>query len=254
MIGRGNNGNARRRASASQPYNVSGEDFQDDAPLFENIDADATRSSPRRRRSQRRIKSILRKMPESQVLDGIEAQVRRNLWRDFLLVVIGCLALTAISYVETHASEERHVPFQKQMSTLNVTVTTTNHGIVDTGFSMTTPIYEFLKIHRHSYNDFFAFCNSVILLIPGVYGAYTVYVGDYSYIFRILFTQLLRSFCGWATYLPPSNEYLMSYYDFPDVVQCLSGQANCSADYRDESADDIEVLPFVSFFSGHVGE
>lgn len=181
-------------------------------------------------------------MPESKVLDGIESKVRRNVWRDFLLLLFGCAALTAISYVENHASDERHF-FGKYDSNNTIPTDTMGH-IVDTGFSITTPIYNFLKQHRHTYNDLFAFLNSLVLLIPGAYGSWTIYQGDYSYIFRILFTQLLRSFCGWATYLPPSKQYLMSYYDFPDVVQCL---------FQDCSSNEEQVaMPFVSFFSGHV--
>jgi hypothetical protein len=163
--------------------------------------------------------------------------------------------------------EERHLPSFLQQHNTNATITTAesaktvkiDHGIVDSGFSITEPLYRFLKEHRHSYNDTLAFINSVVLLIPGVWGAWTVWVGMYAFIFRILFTQLLRSFCGWATYLPPSNEYLMSYYDFPDVAQCLLGAADCTADYPDVNSadgggDDAgDVLPFVSFFSGHVG-
>lgn len=169
-----------------------------------------------------------------------------------------------MGYVETHASEERRLPtFHRGTYNSNTTTSASTNsnglGIVDTGFSITAPLYRFLRTHRHSWNDALAFCNSLVLLIPGIYGAYTVWKGQYQFIFRILFTQLLRSFCGWATYLPPSNEYLMSYYDFPDVVQCILAQADCSAEYPDESpantttgVGQVAVLPFVSFFPGHV--
>ncbi|KAL3904714.1 MAG: hypothetical protein SGARI_004799, partial [Bacillariaceae sp.] len=220
---------------------------RDDSIPFQPLSIEANTTAPHRKR---RAASILKRLPESQVLEGIEARVRRNVWRDVLLLLVGCLLLTVISYVETHAAEERHLPFRHPDD--NTTTSQMDHDIVDTGFAITTPLHDFLKDHRHSYNDFFAFLNSAILLIPGIYGAYTILHGDYSFIFRILFVELLRSFCGWATYLPPSNQYLMSYYDFPDIIQCLVGQADCSADYPDENSSSAEVLPFVSFFSGHV--
>jgi hypothetical protein len=47
-------------------------------------------------------------------------------------------------------------------------------------------------------------------------------------------------------YLPPDPEFLMSYYDFPEVFLCLF-QQDCT------SASGIpSVVPFVTFFSGHI--
>jgi PAP2 superfamily C-terminal len=115
-------------------------------------------------------------------------------------------------------------------------------GIVDTGFMLTTPLHKFLAAHR-DWNNALAFLNSVAILLPSLYVTYvTVWLGDYSLVFRVIFTQLLRSFCGWFTYLPPDPQYLASSYDFPDILECL--WQDCSG--------EPQVLPFVSFFSGHV--
>jgi hypothetical protein len=90
--------------------------------------------------------------------------------------------------------------------------------------------------------------NSFILIVPSIYAAYvTVWKGDYSCVFRILSVQLLRALCGWFTYLPPDPSYLNSYYDFPDFVQCLFQDCHAA-----DQGVAPEVLPFVSFFSGHV--
>lgn len=81
--------------------------------------------------------------------------------------------------------------------------------------------------------------------MPGLYLVWvTNWVGDYDLAFRYLATQVLRSVCGWFTYLPSSPEYLMSYKDVPDIFQCLSKQCG------DPSKEPVQ--PFVSFFSGHV--
>jgi len=107
---------------------------------------------------------------------------------------------------------------------------------------LTTPLYNILRDNR-DWNDLLAALNSFALVIPCLYITYvTVWRGDYSLVFRVLFTQLLRSFCGWFTYLPPDPTYLTSYYDFPDIIMCLS--QDCSG--------APQALPFVSFFSGHV--
>ena len=112
---------------------------------------------------------------------------------------------------------------------------------------LTAPLHNFLALHR-DWNDRFALVNSVTLLLPTLWYVthVTVWVGDYSLIFRVLFTQLLRSFCGWFTYLPPDPQYLASCYDFPDLVQCLWHPEGCAGEPRDVAR------PFVSFFSGHV--
>jgi hypothetical protein len=80
--------------------------------------------------------------------------------------------------------------------------------------------------------------------MPSLYLAHvTVWKGDYSLSFRVIAVQLLRAFCGWFTYLPPDPAYLNSYFDFPDVVHCL---------FQECAGKTPVVIPFVSFFSGHV--
>ena len=118
-------------------------------------------------------------------------------------------------------------------------------GIVDTGFIATIRLHSWLSSNR-DWNDFFALANTLgCVLMPGLYLVWvTVWVGDYDLAFRYLATQVLRSVCGWFTYLPSSPEYLMSYNDVPDIFQCISKQCG--------DASKEPVQPFVSFFSGHV--
>ena len=182
----------------------------------------------------------------SVVADVVERKVKRNRWRDFLFLVGLATAMTAIGYVETHAgdSESRHA------SGIG------NHGIIDTGFNVTVHAHLFLKMHKR-WNDVFALLNSIALVLPITYGIRTVLKrGDYSWAFRILFAELLRSLCGWCTYLPPSSSYLASNFDFPDVLECLFAVRDCSSSSGGSKAggddEEEEVLPFVSFFSGHV--
>lgn len=158
------------------------------------------------------------------------------LWRDLLFFVMAAIAGHYISYVELHASEAE---------LRGGTAEDYNNGIVDTGYIATTKLHEFLKDSR-KWNDILAAMNSLVLLLPGIYTAYvTLIKGDYDLAFRYLACHLLRSFCGWFTYLPPDPGYLPSNYDFPDIMQCLFVK-DCS------KAATPEVLPFVSFFSGHV--
>jgi len=161
-------------------------------------------------------------------------------WRDVIFLIMGALALQVIGYVETNAYDA------SLRGGGAATDSGSPIGVVDTGFFLTARLHAFLERNRH-WNDVLAGVNSLVLVVPSVYAAYTMlWVGDFSLVFRLLATQLLRSFCGWFTYLPPDPEYLMSYYDFPDVFQCFV--KDCSGDPAKQ-----EVLPFVSFFSGHVG-
>ena len=116
-----------------------------------------------------------------------------------------------------------------------------------TGYILTKPLNHFLAEHR-GFNDWLAGINTVIgVLGPFAYMVYqTLWVGDYEVVFRYLAISAIRSLCGWVTYLPPDATYLVSYYDFPDIAQCL--MKDCG-DPR-----DAQVQPFVSLFSGHVGE
>ena len=180
-----------------------------------------------------------------QVMDSRTAKV---LERDLFVVVVACIALSIIGYVETHAMDAEARISVKWLGWFGqYHVPASPNGIIDTGFILTYPLYEFLRDNR-DWNDWLAAANSIVLVIPSVYAVYvTVWKGDYSCSFRILAVQLLRALCGWYTYLPPDPTYLNSYYDFPDFVQCIF--QDCHAD---AAAATPEVLPFVSFFSGHV--
>lgn len=168
---------------------------------------------------------------------ALDPRTAKAVWRDFIFVVLGCVAISIVSYVETHAPDVK----KRVSSTQYVSVNP--YGIVDTGYILTQPLYEWLKEHR-DWNDFLAAVNSSLLVIPTLYLLYvTIWKGDYSLSFRVISIQLLRSFCGWFTYLPPDPTYLNSYYDFPDFAHCL---------YRECQGQIPEAMPFVSFFSGHV--
>jgi len=165
-------------------------------------------------------------------------QRRRDiLWRDFLFVVAGGIALNIISYVETHAADHNG----------NGNTSSNNQGIMDAGYVLTTPLYEILNKNR-DLNDFLAFLNTIMLVIPSIYTLQvTFWEGDYSLSFRLMATQLFRSFCGWFTFLPPDPSFLMSVYDYPEIFQCLFQMDHCIEQQKSQN-----FLPFVSFFSGHV--
>jgi hypothetical protein len=181
----------------------------------------------------------------------MQSRLNRAMWRDAFFLLLGCIALNIISYVETHAADAtiRGAAFVGETTMERNLETTVPNSmqIVDAGFVLTAPLREYLAEHR-SMNDLLAFLNSLLLVFPSIYVAkVTVWNGDYTVSFRVLMTQLFRSFCGWFTYLPPDPTFLMSYYDFPEVVQCVF-LIDCSS--KDPSQE--QVLPFVSFFSGHV--
>ena len=168
---------------------------------------------------------------------SLDPRTAKAVWRDFIFVVLGCVAISIVSYVETHAPD-----VEKRVSPAHL-VSVNPYGIVDTGYILTQPLYEWLKEHR-DWNDFLAALNSSLLVIPVLYLLYvTIWKGDYSLSFRVISVQLLRSFCGWFTYLPPDPTYLNSYFDFPDFAHCL---------YRECKGQIPDAMPFVSFFSGHV--
>jgi len=162
---------------------------------------------------------------------------RDILWRDFLFVIAGGIALRIISYVETHAADHNGNEHSNISST----------GIMDAGYVLTIPIYEILKANN-KLNDILAFLNTIMLIIPSIYTLYiTFWDGDYSLSFRLIATQLFRSFCGWFTFLPPDPSFLMSVYDYPEIFQCMFQMDHCI-----EQQQSSNFLPFVSFFSGHV--
>ena len=162
-----------------------------------------------------------------------EARVKRILRRDFLFLAIAMVAGSLMSFIEMNAGD----------ASLRGGVAD-ERGIVDTGYILTAPLHAWLQDHR-DWNDFFALLNTLALAFPGIYTIYvTLLFGDFDLVFRYLATHILRSFCGWFTYLPSSSEYLMSYSDVPDIWQCLLKECG--------DASKEPVQPFVSFFSGHV--
>jgi hypothetical protein len=170
------------------------------------------------------------------------------LWRDLIFVICGGIALKIVSYVETNAAyHTREVPlfvaiFQSFYGTSMPQMD--GHNIIDAGFVLTLRLHQYLADHR-DINDILAFCNSLVLIIPILYVArVTLWEGDYTLSFRLLATQLFRSLCGWFTYLPPDPTFIMSIYDFPEIAQCAFQYCG--------SSTELQPLPFVSFFSGHV--
>ena len=162
--------------------------------------------------------------------------IRRILWRDITFVIAALVVTGFTSYIEmnSHNASLRGKNGAADGST----------GIVDSGFVATTGLHAWLQ-QNQSYNDTFALTNTLLcVLLPFLYLAYvTLWIGDYDLSFRYLSTQLLRSVCGWATYLPSSDAYLMSWNDLPHVWQ---------RKLKDEEAIIDSKEPFVSFFSGHV--
>lgn len=75
----------------------------------------------------------------------------------------------------------------------------------------------------------------------------TFWQADYTLAFRVIATQLFRAFCGFFTFLPPSREFLPSYWDYPEAIYCVAGTMDCSI-----PPDRNNPAPFVTFFSGHV--
>ena len=171
------------------------------------------------------------------------------LWRDLIFVICGSIALQVCFLVESSAGG---APSPGGLLKAFVThfspgVPKSTEAIVDSGFFITTPLYLYLKDHRDM-NDCLAGLNSFFLLIATFYAIkVTFWHADYTLAFRLIAVQLFRSFCGWFTYLPPSKEFLLSYYDYPEAIYCVTGTADCSKDPSEEPS-----LPFVTFFSGHV--
>ena len=194
----------------------------------------------------------------------LDPKTAKVVWRDFLFVCLGAVAVSMIGFVESNASnaEARSLAVRiAGMITFGLDNNNDNggggsymvspSGIVDTGYIVTYPLYEWLRDNR-DWNDFLALLNSLVLLVPTIYVTHvTVWKGDYSLVFRVLAVQLLRAFCGWYTYLPPDPTYLNSNYDFPDFVHCLVEGCASGEEVAAEKSQD-SVIPFVSFFSGHV--
>jgi hypothetical protein len=166
---------------------------------------------------------------------------RSLVWRECTFLLLGGIALRIVSYVETNAAystREMASLYEPPLPRMD------GHRVIDTGFVLTYPLYQYLADHR-DVNDILAALNSLLFVLPCLYAArVTLWEGDYTLSFRLLATQLFRSFCGWFTYLPPDPTFLMSIYDFPEIAQCMFQECKSSV--------ELEPFPFVSFFSGHV--
>mmetsp|Transcript_17130 Transcript_17130/g.26526 ORF Transcript_17130/g.26526 Transcript_17130/m.26526 type:complete len:366 (-) Transcript_17130:212-1309(-) len=165
-----------------------------------------------------------------------EVQIQKVVWRDATFVLFAVAVTMLTTFVEMNA-------FDASLRGGSAD----ERGIVDTGYIVTTRLHSWLIHHRH-WNDILALLNTLFcVLLPFVYLAYvTLWVGDFDLSFRYLASQILRSICGWLTYLPSSSAYLMSWNDIPHVWQ---KQLKHDDDVHLET--DI-AEPFVSFFSGHV--
>jgi hypothetical protein len=178
-------------------------------------------------------------MVDSKQEAELRAHQERIIWRDFTFMVAAFILASIMGYIETHSGDV-------EMRGGRIEDVSEN-GIMDTGFFLTTPLHDYLEENRWI-NDLLAGINTIVGVVgPMIYMLYqTLWVGDYEVVFRYLALSAIRSFCGFATFLPPDKSYLVSYFDFPDIVQCML--RDCG-DPR-----DAKVQPFVSFFSGHVGK
>ena len=125
--------------------------------------------------------------------------------------------------------------------------------ILDTGFVATKSSHQVLA-NNPFLNDLCALANSILVVAALVYAVYVaLWVGDFGLAFRLLSCQFFRAYCGWFTYLPPSPEFLQSNYDVPEIFssgafsELLRGRFPVTV-----VNNEVGLLPFVSFFSGHV--
>ena len=125
--------------------------------------------------------------------------------------------------------------------------------ILDTGFVATKSSHQVLA-NNPFLNDLCALANSILVVAALVYAVYVaLWVGDFGLAFRLLSCQFFRAYCGWFTYLPPSPEFLQSNYDVPEIFssgafgELLRGRFPVTM-----VNNEVGLLPFVSFFSGHV--
>ncbi|KAK1737910.1 hypothetical protein QTG54_011204, partial [Skeletonema marinoi] len=176
---------------------------------------------------------------DEQELEQIKSIARRD--ASFLL--IAAIAAVIFSWMELNAGNIEYRGINSDARLLSSP--NNSYQIIDAGYIATTPLYNFLKENR-DWNDFFALINTVVgVFAPFLYIAWqTFWVGDYVPAFKYLFISAMRSMCGWCTFLPPDPSYLMSFKDFPDIIQCL--QKDCG------DVETAQVNPFLSFFSGHV--
>ena len=160
------------------------------------------------------------------------------LWRDVSFLFFAFLATSFTTYIELHAHDE---------SLRGQNGIADDRGIID-GYIATSNLFTWLK-NNPDYNDLLALLNTLLcVLLPFLYLAYvTLWIGDYDLSFRYLATQLLRSICGFLTFLPPNSGYLMSWNDIPHIWQKQLKEENVEI-----SVVGTTTEPFVSFFSGHV--
>lgn len=179
------------------------------------------------------------KEEEQELIEQIKSIARRD--ASFLL--IAAIAAIIFSWMELNAGNIEYRGINSDTRLLSSP--NNSYQIIDAGYIATTPLYNFLKENR-DWNDFFALVNTVVgVFAPFLYIAWqTFWIGDYVPAFKYLFISAMRSMCGWCTFLPPDPSYLMSFKDFPDIIQCL--QKDCG------DVETAQVNPFLSFFSGHV--
>jgi len=169
------------------------------------------------------------------------------LGRDVFFIFWVAVALSIVFWVESHPGISGsawlvnyfHEPKNEEGP---------NSSIFDFGFLITTPLYRLLSADDNLLNDVLAGINSALLFLalPYVFKT-TFWDADYTLGFRVVATQLFRATCGFFTFLPPSPEFLPSYWDCPEAIYCIVGTVDCSV-----PPDRSSPLPFVTFFSGHV--
>jgi hypothetical protein len=206
------------------------------------------------------------------------ASASRSVWvlyRDFLFLILATFALKLVFLVESNPGQtssllarflhgSTSIPFSYIANSLPAAEPggLVPGAIVDSGFQFTGPLHRFLE-RSPVWNDVLAALNSLGLLAVLWYPLKaTFWDGDHTLSFRLINTQLFRAFCASFTFLPPSGEFLPSFFDFPEALHCLSG-VDCSSSplllaLKSSPVDIImeaqrpPVLPFVTFFSGHV--
>ena len=200
------------------------------------------------------------------------AHPRRHLWilwRDFIFIISATLILRFLYYLEAHPGEQMslledvlYVKLQgSDAASPSAGPASDDFGIVDTGFLLTRRLHAYLEANP-IVNDVCALLNTLFCAGIGYYPLrVTFWDADYTLIFRCLATQAFRGFCATFTFLPPSPQFLPSYYDWPEAVHCLNTLegVDCSDSAlsrwwynRPGVADKPPVMPFLTFFSGHV--
>jgi len=236
-----NQSNLKRRVTSATKSNNNDDNAHQSSMVPEQNGSSSNNKSKSIAKGKITSSMISTSSTDSNISTSTTAFKRRRdiLWRDFLFVIAGGIALQIVNYVEIHAADHSNNG--------NNNIYSNNNGIMDAGYVLTAPLYEILKDNRQL-NDLLAFLNTIMLVIPSIYTLHaTFWDGDYSLSFRLIATQLFRSFCGWFTFLPPDPSFLMSIYDYPEIFQCMFQMEHCI-----EQQQRKNFLPFVSFFSGHV--